>query len=424
MEGLYFSGNNVSDVSPLKDLANLKYLDLSDNSISDISPLKHLVKLEYLDLGDNATSDDLPQGQDLLGNTISDVSPLTDLVKLEYLDLSDSNISDISPLTDLVNLRELDLRGNTISDVSPLKNLVKLEWLNLSRNTEWTGDLEFFSTRNTISDISPLTNLVKLEYLDLSDSNISDISPLKHLVNLRELNLKANNISDVSPLTDLVKLSTLDLRNNRVHNASTLSHLNAKILVDRGVRLAAHKCGTLMSDTLEPLDRVRVYREYEQTKISDGISDYQGLTATVKAAVAGDADRNNRTWTTDDTVADETGSRALTVKFLSATEAGKLLRNDVRKRLLIENYANGKGYYEIELAKYEGTFVDPSDIMIQEIKRAAKAWCTGNITWRYVEPNDSRDSDIRIAFIDKDQLPALGTQRWVPHLIMKKISMM
>ena len=126
-----------------------------------------------------------------------------------------------------------------------------------------------------------------------------------------------------------------------------------------------------MPDTLKPLEPVKVHRHYVKTEVSKGISEYQGLTGTTKAAVAGDADRNNRTWTTYDTVAHDIGSLVLTVKFLSATEAGKLLRNDVRKRLMATRA------YVADLEKYEGTFVDPPVGDVTDIKKAAKEWSAG-----------------------------------------------
>ena len=75
--------------------------------------MSNLVNLEKLDLG---------------RTKVSDISPLKDLVNLKQLTLSEFDwISDISPLSTLVNLKELDLgyycRG--LSDLSPLDKLRK-----------------------------------------------------------------------------------------------------------------------------------------------------------------------------------------------------------------------------------------------------------------------------------------------------------
>ena len=55
---LDLSDNQISDVSPLKELTNLGKLDLRYNKITDVSPLAGLTNLEALVLDDNQISDD------------------------------------------------------------------------------------------------------------------------------------------------------------------------------------------------------------------------------------------------------------------------------------------------------------------------------------------------------------------------------
>jgi Leucine-rich repeat (LRR) protein len=65
---------------------------------------------------------------------ISNISPLSNLTELSYLNLSGNIIVDISPLYDLKNLYHLDLSYNLISDISVLSNLINLSYLNISVN--------------------------------------------------------------------------------------------------------------------------------------------------------------------------------------------------------------------------------------------------------------------------------------------------
>ena len=51
------SGNQVSDLSPLKGLTNLKVLDLKGNTIKDASPLLELKSLTWVNLGGNSISE-------------------------------------------------------------------------------------------------------------------------------------------------------------------------------------------------------------------------------------------------------------------------------------------------------------------------------------------------------------------------------
>ncbi|MDE0323616.1 MAG: cohesin domain-containing protein [Candidatus Poribacteria bacterium] len=175
-----FEGNQIPDLSPLADLKDLYtlYLSVSDLSlltsrlaearltglrslgitgtnISDISPLAELAGLTEL------------TSLRLTNNNISDISPLAGLTGLEILYLDGNNISDISPLAGLTKLFALGLDNNNILDLSPLSGLTELNTLGLNNNN--------------ISDISPLTELTKLWTLDLRVNNISDISPLRAL---------------------------------------------------------------------------------------------------------------------------------------------------------------------------------------------------------------------------------------------------
>ncbi|MCL2070813.1 MAG: leucine-rich repeat domain-containing protein [Oscillospiraceae bacterium] len=96
--GNFTINGKISDITPLRDLTNLRELDLSFNQISDLSPLYRLTNLRSLHLK---------------FNQISDISPLCMMFRLEYLDLNTNPLRDISPLYDrlpgLVNLQTLSL---------------------------------------------------------------------------------------------------------------------------------------------------------------------------------------------------------------------------------------------------------------------------------------------------------------------------
>lgn len=196
--------------SALGELSNLTYLDLSGcYDIADISFLRNLTELVYLDLNTN---------------NISNLSTLSKLTKLEYLNLNavfdkgfSHSIEDISVLRNMVNLKELHLYGNRIADLSPLKNLASLEVLDLGNNN--------------IKNLSALSGLTQLTTLNLGNhfpeqtqrdwwgqvknrNRVNDLSPLSGLVNLAELNLRnCEVIEDLSPLADLESLSILNLEN-------------------------------------------------------------------------------------------------------------------------------------------------------------------------------------------------------------------
>jgi internalin A len=227
LTNLYLIDNQISDLSPLKELHNLTSLSLSGNQISDLSPLKELHNLTSLNLGGNQISDLSPLKElhnltslYLINNQISDLSPLKELHNLTSLDLGANQISDLSPLKELHNLTSLSLGGNQISDLSPLKELHNLTSLNLGGNQ--------------ISDLSPLKELHNLTSLSLSGNQISDLSPLKELHNLTSLYLGENQISDLSPLKELHNLTSLYLWENQI---SDLRPLYETIKANENIRL-------------------------------------------------------------------------------------------------------------------------------------------------------------------------------------------
>jgi len=239
---LSLRGNRISDMAPLKNLKNLTYLHIGYNKISDVSPLKNSTNLTFLNLDANEISDIslLKNLTNLINlalddNQISDVSPLKNLIKLVFLNLNDNRkISDVSPLKNLINLTFLDLHGNQMSNLSPLKNLTNLTNLKLHSNqildvsslnalTKLTR-LDLHS--NEISDVSPLKNLTKLTFLDLHDNEIVDVSPLKDLVNLTTLNLSSNHISDFSPIAGLINNLTAYDTSNQTQRPTPSADVN------------------------------------------------------------------------------------------------------------------------------------------------------------------------------------------------------
>ena len=236
------NSNAISNLSPLSNLTNLTYLNLTSNSISDISALSNLTNLTGLVLGDNS---------------ISDISTLSNLTNLTWLDLWDNSISDISTLSNLTNLTGLGLGDNSISDISTLSNLTNLTWLDLWDNSisdisalsNLTNLTELYLYNNSISDISALSNLTNLTWLHLASNSISDISALSNLTNLERLYLASNSISDISPLvanTGLGSGDTVDLRSNPLSSTSIYTHIPA--LQRRGVTVVFDSSSTGIVD--------------------------------------------------------------------------------------------------------------------------------------------------------------------------------
>ena len=218
-------GNQISDISPIAGLINLRELVLDRNSISDLSPVTALINLEILHLIENKISDLSPvaglinlERLDISSNNTPDLSPVAGLINLEFLSFPDNNVSDLLPIAGLINLEHLYFTHNNISDLSPVAGLINLKTIHT-----WG---------NPVFDLSPLVRLIKLEVVDMCGGEISDLTPLAGLTGLKELYFVSNEISDISPLAGLTRLTRLNLEDNEISDISSLAGLtNLKWLV-------------------------------------------------------------------------------------------------------------------------------------------------------------------------------------------------
>jgi len=236
--------NEITDLSPLRVLTNLKELSLWGNQVSDLSPLSYLTNLRVLSLQYNQITDISPLSNltnlvrlDLSDNQFTNIAPLSSLTNLEDLRLWQSHHldGDISILSNLTNLTFLSLGSYQITDFSPIKNLVNLDYLGLD-NTYQLEDLSFINNlRNLtalslfgtplIDDFMPISNLQNLRSLILFGNQLQCISrlPLQSLPNLIVLTVGANEITDIYPLKGFTQLTSIRLPDNQITDISILS---------------------------------------------------------------------------------------------------------------------------------------------------------------------------------------------------------
>ena len=203
--GFTLEARQIADLTGLEFAADLTELFLDRNNVSDLSPLRNLTNLTLLSLNFN--------------KRVSDLSPLSNL-PLRSLSLENNDLTAPYPsLRNLTNLQRLFLKGNALTDLSLLSNLTGLIQLSLSEND--------------VSDLSPLSNLTGLTQLSLYRNDVSDLSPLQNLDNLSHLTLATNDISDLSPLLQMPNLRDVHLTGNPMSAESRNTHIPT--LTSRGV---------------------------------------------------------------------------------------------------------------------------------------------------------------------------------------------
>ena len=203
LKGLEAPNKGIQDLTGLQFATNLSRLDLDHNQVSNLSPIGGLIQLRDLRFPNNPISDlSTLKGLTNLthlqfhGTSVSDLSPVTELINLKFIYISDRDLGrDLSPLAGLTKLEEMIIGNSNVSDLTPLAGLTGLRKLHL-----WDND---------ISDLSPLAGLTELFNLHLEGNNISDLSPLAGLTNLRWLVAHHNKISDISPLDGIRKNLTV-----------------------------------------------------------------------------------------------------------------------------------------------------------------------------------------------------------------------
>jgi hypothetical protein len=148
---LFLWSKNVTDISPLSALVNLRFLSVDViNTHTDASELLPLINLETLVF--TATSSE----------TIRNISKLTWLKEL-YLDLDNENL-DISQVKNLINLELLEMYG------PPNKTFeFNISWMN---QLKYLKELKLVHFK--ITDVSPLLKLPNIKIIDVMWCSISD----------------------------------------------------------------------------------------------------------------------------------------------------------------------------------------------------------------------------------------------------------
>ena len=232
LEILDVSACNISDLTDIGELTNLKKLSLYNNSVENVNALINLRNLEYLHLG---------------GNLLNDLSPLTILEKLEYLDLSDRYSSAALWESGFV-LYNSNKKFTNIMSLGKLKNVTNLHLNN-----------------NNIIDIHELSKMKQLKYLYLGCNNIDDITALSALSNLRRVDLSWNKVNDLTPIAYL-PLEYLDVSGNEL--------LSIKPLKDN-TELKELYCGTCydMYEKTYDINSEYYVEDHEMDNQSDDIND-------------------------------------------------------------------------------------------------------------------------------------------------------
>jgi serine/threonine protein kinase len=222
---LGFLTDRVTDISPVRALEGLKWLDCGGSAprkgrLTDLTPLcgMRLMRLRCEE------------------SHVTDLEPLRGM-PLEYLHVQNTGVVSLSPLEGM-KLVSLTIQGTPVSDLKPLRGM-PLKWLDLYDVRGVTDllplrgmPLEYLNVSGPfVSDATPLGSLKTLRWLILDDTKITDLGPLRSL-RLERISLLRMAVTDLTPIEGMpLKQLRLDYRPDRkafVHSFPKLEFINDK----------------------------------------------------------------------------------------------------------------------------------------------------------------------------------------------------
>ncbi|CAL6073264.1 leucine-rich_repeat domain-containing protein [Hexamita inflata] len=250
---LDISNNFIKNISDLQYLKNLQYLNMTNNKIIFSQPLSALPMLQQLLLASNMIHDfdalatnpnfninwicpqniaqirnfmdylgpssTIEQATALMNNTISrrDQSPYHDPMLLKY-----------GPLVihkTLVIHNDQELRSIQFTDLLNIETLFVFECYNLSFERVPTKLKKLAVNMCYIENINGLENMKSIIELSLRGNRISEIGVLSRMNQLQKLDLTQNNLKSIQGIEQLVNLTDADLSENTITDINSLKFM-------------------------------------------------------------------------------------------------------------------------------------------------------------------------------------------------------
>ena len=194
---------NISDISDLALLKNVRCIAFEANQVTDISPLYKIKTLDCLTLN---------------CNPIKSIKGIEALQNLREVNLAYTEISDISPLFQIPSLEQVVIRNTYANSIEGIENLEHLFYLSIGQSH--------------ITDISPL-NKIDFSYINDSDGfmfeaenlHINDFSPLQRIPKFQDIGVTARRLDDILPYISNKQIDYLCIMESDIKTIRSLSSI-------------------------------------------------------------------------------------------------------------------------------------------------------------------------------------------------------
>lgn len=213
---------DISDISILSQMPNLRYVVLDCQEITDISPLKSLSLISL----------------SLRENPLTDLSPLSGCNTLQELSVCYTNVSSLDALSDCINLRWLDISSTPVVSLAPLcglpiHNLLIPDISSIDYESLGQLPLTYLVCRYyTLDKLDYLAQIPTLQSLTIYNSGITSLSDLKGLEHLITVDVCSNNITDLDGIEVFHSMHCLAISDNPLTDFSALPNMHGLSNID------------------------------------------------------------------------------------------------------------------------------------------------------------------------------------------------
>ena len=270
LETLNLKGNNsITDLGPLRQLYNLKNLNIASTRIKSLEPISQLQMLEQLDFSntnvyhisilENMGNLQLVHAENCNMDSCEVESFLTKKQQVNFIyktqrlqkwwdalneawkatllkSFSLTGTPNIVQLHKMVNSDSLTIEGQAIyyiqTGISEFKRLRKIKILNTSlQNLDALSSLIYLEEisvwRTPITSIDALSDLYNLQKLSIENTAVVNLDGIKYLRFLKVLDISGTPINNIKELSGLIMLRDFNCSNTGIKSLDALDEITS-----------------------------------------------------------------------------------------------------------------------------------------------------------------------------------------------------